>query len=97
MITNNNSICALLAAESELCTGISRIPHVFADTLPVYLNSALSIPDFISRQGVQMEILMRAKEANNPKFQFLNPDNPYHQIYKQVNQNLIKKYRHGIN
>jgi len=44
-----------------------------------------------------MEILMRAKEANNPKFQFLNPDNPYHQIYKQVNQNLIKKYRHGIN
>jgi hypothetical protein len=63
----------------------------------VYLNSALSIPDFISRQGVQMEILMRAKEANNPKFQFLNPDNPYHQIYKQVNQNLIKKYRHGIN
>ena len=31
-----------------------------------------------------MEILMRAKEASNPKFQFLNPDNPYHQIYKQV-------------
>lgn len=31
-----------------------------------------------------MEILMRAKEANNLKFQFLNPDNPYHQIYKQV-------------
>ncbi len=31
-----------------------------------------------------MEILMRAKEANNLKFQFLNPDNPYHPIYKSV-------------
>ena len=31
-----------------------------------------------------MEILMRAKEAHNPKFQFLNPGNPYHSIYKQV-------------
>ena len=27
---------------------------------------------------------MRAKEASNPKFQFLDPDNPYHSIYKQV-------------
>ena len=39
---------------------------------------------FIAGQGAQMEILMRAKEAANPKFQFLNPDNPYHPIYKQV-------------
>ena len=31
-----------------------------------------------------MEILMRAKEAHNIKFQFLNPGNPYHPIYKQV-------------
>ena len=31
-----------------------------------------------------MEILMRAKETENPKFQFLNPGNPYHAIYKQV-------------
>jgi hypothetical protein len=40
--------------------------------------------EFIATQGAQMEILMRAKEAHNPKFQFLNPDNPYHAIYKQV-------------
>jgi len=31
-----------------------------------------------------MEIMMRAREASNPKLQFLNPDNPYHPIYKQV-------------
>ena len=49
----------------------------------------LSVSEFISRQGAQMEILMRAKEANNPKFQFLNPDNPYHQIYKQVRPFMI--------
>ena len=40
--------------------------------------------EFIATQGTQMEILMRAKEAHNPKFQFLNPGNPYHSIYKQV-------------
>ena len=40
--------------------------------------------EFIASQGTQMEILMRAKEAHNPKFQFLNPGNPYHSIYKQV-------------
>ena len=40
--------------------------------------------EFIAKNGAQMEILMRAKEAGNLKFQFLNPDNPYHPIYKQV-------------
>ena len=40
--------------------------------------------EFMATQGAQMEILMRAKEAHNPKFQFLNPGNPYHSIYKQV-------------
>ena len=33
---------------------------------------------------------MRAKEANNLKFQFLNPDNAYHHIYKQVERTKIK-------
>eukprot|EP00095_Tigriopus_kingsejongensis_P012436 maker-scaffold924_size80766-snap-gene-0.19 protein:Tk12436 transcript:maker-scaffold924_size80766-snap-gene-0.19-mRNA-1 annotation:"protein suppressor of white apricot" len=40
--------------------------------------------EFIVAQGAQMEILMRAKEANNPLFQFLNPENPYHSIYQAV-------------
>ena len=39
-----------------------------------------------------MEILMRAKEANNLKFQFLNPDNAYHHIYKQVERTKIKSF-----
>jgi len=48
---------------------------------------------FIASQGAQMEILMRAKEAANPKFQFLNPDNPYHPIYKQVLEKKREKIK----
>ena len=48
--------------------------------------------EFIAKNGAQMEILMRAKEAGNPKFQFLNPDNAYHPIYKQVLEK--KRQRH---
>lgn len=40
--------------------------------------------EFIAKNGAQMEILMRTKEAGNLKFQFLKPDNPYHIIYQQV-------------
>ena len=50
--------------------------------------------EFIAKNGAQMEILMRAKEAGNLKFQFLNPDNPYHPIYKQV---LEKKRQRNKN
>jgi hypothetical protein len=53
-------------------------------SLRTLANCIEKTAEFIVTQGAQMEILMRAKEANNPKFQFLNPDNPYHPIYKQV-------------
>ena len=53
-------------------------------SLKTLANVLEKTANFIAGQGAQMEILMRAKEAANPKFQFLNPDNPYHPIYKQV-------------
>ena len=53
-------------------------------TVRTLANCIEKTAEFILTQGAQMEILMRAKEANNPKFQFLDPDNPYHSIYKQV-------------
>ena len=53
-------------------------------SLKTLANCIEKTAEFIVSQGAQMEILMRAKEADNPKFQFLNPDNPYHPIYKQV-------------
>ncbi|XP_014467681.1 PREDICTED: splicing factor, suppressor of white-apricot homolog isoform X2 [Dinoponera quadriceps] len=39
---------------------------------------------FISRQGSQMEILIKAKQANNPQFAFLSIDGPLHQYYRYV-------------
>ncbi|TRY77897.1 hypothetical protein TCAL_08112 [Tigriopus californicus] len=53
-------------------------------TLRQLANCIEKTSEFIVKQGAQMEILMRAKEANNPLFQFLNPENPYHAIYKEV-------------
>ncbi|XP_066599709.1 splicing factor, suppressor of white-apricot homolog isoform X2 [Prorops nasuta] len=39
---------------------------------------------FISHQGGQMEILIKAKQANNPQFSFLSIDGPLHPYYKLV-------------
>ncbi|XP_016839599.1 splicing factor, suppressor of white-apricot homolog isoform X2 [Nasonia vitripennis] len=39
---------------------------------------------FISRQGSQMEILIKAKQANNPQFSFLSIDGELHPYYKHV-------------
>ena len=65
-------------------------PTVFAreepepPSLRTLANVLEKTADFIAKNGAQLEILMRAKEAGNLKFQFLNPDNPYNQFYKQV-------------
>ncbi|XP_076675955.1 suppressor of white-apricot isoform X2 [Andrena cerasifolii] len=39
---------------------------------------------FISRQGGQMEILIKAKQANNPQFSFLSIDGRLHQYYRYI-------------
>ncbi|XP_023288289.1 splicing factor, suppressor of white-apricot homolog isoform X2 [Orussus abietinus] len=39
---------------------------------------------FISRQGGQMEILIKAKQANNPQFAFLSIDGELHPYYRHV-------------
>ena len=63
-------------------------------SLKTLANVLEKTTEFIAKNGAQMEILMRAKEAGNLKFQFLNPDNPYHPIYKQV---LEKKRQRNKN
>lgn len=40
--------------------------------------------NFISSQGVQMEIIVKAKQANNPMFQFLHFDSPLHPFYRHI-------------
>jgi len=64
-------------------------------SLRVLANCIEKTAEFIASQGAQMEILMRAKEANNLKFQFLNPGNPYHAIYKQVLEKKRSRPRGG--
>ncbi|CAD7086754.1 unnamed protein product [Hermetia illucens] len=39
---------------------------------------------FISSQGPQMEILIKAKQSNNPQFEFLNQNNKLNPYYKFV-------------
>lgn len=43
---------------------------------------------FISTQGAQMEILIKAKQANNPLFEFLNQGSHLNPFYKHTLQAL---------
>lgn len=43
---------------------------------------------FISTQGAQMEILIKAKQANNPLFEFLNQNSRLNPFYKHSLQSM---------
>lgn len=40
--------------------------------------------DFVARNGIGFEERIREKEMMNPKFFFLNPNDPYHDYYQQM-------------
>jgi len=44
----------------------------------------LKTAKFLSTQGQQMEILLKAKQASNPAFQFLNPMDPLYTFFKHL-------------
>lgn len=46
---------------------------------------------FVSEQGTQMEILVKAKQAGNPQFDFLNFDNWLNPYYKHVLKRITQK------
>ena len=39
---------------------------------------------FIASHGMQMEIMMKTKQANNPKFLFMHFEDPLHPYYRHV-------------
>ena len=39
---------------------------------------------FIASHGMQMEIMMKTKQANNPKFLFMHFEEPLHPYYRHV-------------
>lgn len=41
---------------------------------------------FVAKQGLQMEILLKTKQANNTQFDFLNFDNHLNPYYKHLIQ-----------
>ncbi|XP_056633487.1 splicing factor, suppressor of white-apricot homolog isoform X1 [Diorhabda sublineata] len=50
---------------------------------------------FVSKQGPQMEILLKAKQADNPQFSFLNQDDKLYTFYRHI-LSLFKSGRyHG--
>lgn len=50
---------------------------------------------FIAAQGPQMEILIKAKQSNNPLFEFLNQNNRMNKYYKHL-MNSIKSNTYPI-
>lgn len=46
--------------------------------MPLPLNSSC----FFLRNGPEFEARIRQNEINNPKFNFLNPNDPYHAYYR---------------
>ena len=46
---------------------------------------------FVARNGIEFENRIRQNEINNPKFNFLNPVDPYHAYY----QHKVKEFKEG--
>lgn len=48
---------------------------------------------FIAEHGIQMEIVMKTKQSNNPQFQFMHFENHLHPYYKHLIKMIkSKKY-----
>ena len=47
----------------------------------VYIDIVDKTASFVARNGPSFESKVKEAEANNPKFNFLNPHDPYHAYY----------------
>ncbi|CDW55098.1 Splicing factor 3A subunit 1 [Trichuris trichiura] len=57
---------------------------------PEIRNIVDKTASFVARNGASFEVRIREHEVNNPKFNFLNPGDPYHAYYQQKVQDFIE-------
>ncbi|XP_065840413.1 splicing factor 3A subunit 1-like isoform X2 [Oscarella lobularis] len=60
---------------------------------PEVRNIVDKTANFVARNGIEFEIRIRQNEQDNPKFNFLNFDDPYHAYY----QHKVREFREGKN
>ncbi|XP_013393875.1 splicing factor 3A subunit 1-like [Lingula anatina] len=58
---------------------------------PEVRNIVDKTASFVARNGPEFETRIRQNEINNPKFNFLNPTDPYHAYY----QHKVKEFKEG--
>lgn len=58
---------------------------------PEVRNIVDKTASFVARNGPEFESRIRQNEVNNPKFNFLNPADPYHAYY----QHKVKEFKEG--
>uniref|UniRef100_A0A8C3AFM9 Splicing factor 3a, subunit 1 n=1 Tax=Cyclopterus lumpus TaxID=8103 RepID=A0A8C3AFM9_CYCLU len=75
----NNKVTSYVAAKETPATkpivGIIYPP-------PEVRNIVDKTASFVARNGPEFEARIRQNEINNPKFNFLNPNDPYHAYYR---------------
>ena len=59
---------------------------------PEVRNIVDKTASFVARNGVEFESKIRMNEQSNPKFNFLNPGDPYHAYY----QHKVQESRSGV-
>lgn len=59
--------------------------------LLILLDIVDKTASFVARNGPEFEVRIRQNEQNNPKFNFLNKDDPYHAYY----QHKVKEIQEG--
>lgn len=74
--------------KSEVCF-IITLPSYF-QSYNAFLSSDIvdKTASFVARNGFEFEARIRRNEQNNPKFNFLNPGDPYHAYYQSKVQDL---------
>uniref|UniRef100_A0A3Q1J7C0 Splicing factor 3A subunit 1 n=1 Tax=Anabas testudineus TaxID=64144 RepID=A0A3Q1J7C0_ANATE len=78
--TNKNDAAAEETPATKPIVGIIYPP-------PEVRNIVDKTASFVARNGPEFEARIRQNEINNPKFNFLNPNDPYHAYYRhKVNE-----------